>query len=115
VVRPAFVLDDPVSSTPEGYEFIRDLLHSGACEIGAHLQPWDNPPLVEQITDENSYPGNLPFDLEREKLVQLTHSIESNIGVRPRIYKAGRYGVGRATGGILAELGSAIDVGAGAG
>jgi hypothetical protein len=109
-VRPTFVLDYPVSSTPEAYEFIRDLHRSGACEIGAHLQPWDNPPLVEQITDENSYPGNLPFELEREKLVQLTGSIEENIGVRPRVYKAGRYGVGRATARILAELGYEIDV-----
>ena len=96
-VRPTFVLDYPVSSTPEAYEFIRDLHHSGVCEIGAHLQPWDNPPLVEPVTDENSYPGNLPFELEREKLVRLTLSIEQNVGVRPRIYKAGRYGVGRAT------------------
>jgi hypothetical protein len=109
-VRPTFVLDYPVSSTPEAYEFIRDLYRSGTCEIGAHLQPWDNPPLIEQITDENSYPGNLPADLEREKLVQLTRSIEENIGVRPRIYKAGRYGVGNATARILADLGYEIDV-----
>jgi hypothetical protein len=109
-VRPTFVLDYPVSSTPEAYEIIRDFHRSGACEIGAHLQPWDNPPLVEEITDENSYPGNLPFELEREKLARLTRCIESNIGVRPRIYKAGRYGVGRATAGILVELGYEIDV-----
>jgi hypothetical protein len=109
-VKPTFVLDFPVSSTPEGYEFIRNLHRSGACEIGAHLQPWDNPPLVEQTTDENSYPGNLPFELEREKLIRLTRSIEENVGVRPRIYKAGRYGVGRATARILAELGYEIDL-----
>jgi hypothetical protein len=109
-VRPTFVLDYPVSSTPEGYEFIRDLHRSGACEIGAHLQPWDTPPFVEQATDENSYPGNLPHELEREKLTQLTQIIGENIGVRPRIYKAGRYGVGPATAQILAEFGYEIDV-----
>jgi hypothetical protein len=109
-VRPTFVLDYPVSSRPEGYEFIRDLHRNGVCEIGAHLQPWDNPPFVEQITDRNSYPGNLPFEIEREKLVQLTLSIEANLGVRPRIYKAGRYGVGMETPRILAELGYEIDV-----
>jgi hypothetical protein len=109
-VRPTFVLDYPVSSTPEGYEFIRDLHRSGACEIGAHLQPWDTPPLVEQVTDENSYPGNLPYELEREKLTQLTQIIAENIGVRPRIYKAGRYGVGPATAQILADFGYEIDV-----
>src|SRR5437763_14574444 len=111
-VRPSFVRDYPVSSTPEAFEFIRDLHRSGACEIGAHLQPWDNPPLIEQITDENSYPGNLPVELEREKLIHLTHSIETNIGVRPRIYKAGRYGVGRATAGIRAAPGYEIRVSA---
>ena len=89
-VRPTYVLDYPVSSTPEGYEIIRDFYRSGACEIGAHLQPWDNPPFVEPKTDENSYPGNLPFELEREKLVQLSRSIQKNLGTRPRIYKAGR-------------------------
>jgi hypothetical protein len=109
-VRPTFVLDYPVSSTPEGYELIRDLHRSGGCEIGAHLQPWDNPPLVEQPTDENSYPGNLPSELELKKLIELTRRITENLGVRPRIYKAGRYGVGRATAGILAELGYEIDV-----
>jgi hypothetical protein len=109
-VRPTFVLDYPVSSTPDGYEFIRDLHRSGLCEIGAHLQPWDNPPFVEPTTDRNSYPGNLPAALEREKLAHLTGVIAENIGVQPRIYKAGRYGVGHATAGILAELGYEIDV-----
>jgi hypothetical protein len=109
-VRPTLVLDYPVSSIPEGYEVVRELHRSGACEIGAHLQPWDNPPFVEQTTDENSYPGNLPFELEREKLVRLTGAISDNVGVRPRIYKAGRYGVGRGTAAILAELGYEIDV-----
>src|SRR5215468_3716269 len=109
-VRPTYVLDYPVSSTPEAYEVIRDFHRAGACEIGAHLQPWDNPPFVEPKTDENSYPGNLPFELEREKLAQLSRTIQENVGVRPRIYKAGRYGVGRATARILAELGYEIDL-----
>jgi hypothetical protein len=109
-VRPTFVVDYPVSTIPEGYEIIRDFYKSGICEVGAHLQPWDTPPFVEEITDRNSYPGNLAPEVEREKLVRLTAAIAQNIGVQPRIYKAGRYGVGFATPGILAELGYEIDV-----
>ena len=109
-VRPTYVLDYPVSTTREGYEIIRDLYRSGACEIGAHLQPWDNPPFIERKTDENSYPGNLPLELERQKLVLLSRGIEENLGVWPRIYKAGRYGVGHSTARILAELGYEIDL-----
>jgi hypothetical protein len=109
-VRPTFVLDYPVSNTPESYKFVCELYRSGACEVGAHLQPWDTPPLLETTTDQNSFPGNLPAALERDKLVHLTDTIAENVGVRPRIYKAGRYGVGPATAGILAELGYEIDV-----
>jgi hypothetical protein len=109
-IRPTFVLDYPVSTIPEGYEVIRDFYRSGICEVGAHLQPWDTPPFVEEITDRNSYPGNLAPEVEREKLVRLTAAIVENIGVRPRIYKAGRYGFGLATPAILQELGYEIDV-----
>jgi len=108
-VRPTLVLDYPVSTIPEGYEVIRDFYRSGVCEIGAHLQPWDTPPFVEEITDRNSYAGNLAPEVEREKLVRLTAAIVQNIGIQPRIYKAGRYGVGAATPRILAELGYEID------
>jgi hypothetical protein len=108
-IRPTFVVDYPISTIPEGYEVIRDLHQSGACEVGAHLHPWDTPPFVEEITDENSYAGNLPPTVEREKLIRLTAAIVENIGVQPRIYKAGRYGVGSATPRILAELGYEID------
>ena len=54
-------------------------------------------------------PGNLAPEVEREKLVRLTAAIIQNIGIQPRIYKAGRYGVGLATPRILAELGYEID------
>jgi hypothetical protein len=108
-VRPTFVVDYPISTIAEGYEIIRDFYQSGVCEVGAHLHPWDTPPFVEEITDRNSYPGNLAPEVEREKLVRLTAAIVRNIGVQPRIYKAGRYGLGLATPQILAELGYEID------
>jgi hypothetical protein len=109
-VRPTLVLDYPVSSTPEAYELVRELYRTGRCEIGAHLQPWDTPPFVEALTEQNSYPGNLPPEIERQKLACLTAVIGENLGVAPRIYKAGRYGVGAATTSILAELGYEIDL-----
>jgi hypothetical protein len=108
-VKPTLVVDYPVSTIQEGYEIIRDFYQSGSCEVGAHLQPWDTPPFLEEINETNSYAGNLAPEIEREKLVRLTAAIIENIGVRPRIYKAGRYGIGSATPGILAELGYEID------
>jgi len=109
-VRPTYVLDYPVASQPDAYEAILDLIRGARAEIGAHLQPWDTPPILEELSDANSYPGNLPKELERAKLRTLTETIERNLGIRPRVYKAGRYGVGPATAGLLSEFGYEVDV-----
>ncbi|MFQ5783238.1 MAG: polysaccharide deacetylase family protein [Alphaproteobacteria bacterium] len=108
-VRPVYVVDYPIATQEAGYRPLREFCEDGLCEIGAHLHPWVNPPFDEEVSAHNSYPGNLPRGLEREKLRRLTAAIEENFGVRPVTYKAGRYGVGPATGDILAELGYEID------
>jgi hypothetical protein len=77
--------------------------------IGAHLHPWVNPPFDEVVCNINSYPGNLPADLELKKLRCLTETIGEQFGERPVVYKAGRYGVGFNTSSILGELGYEID------
>tara|TARA_R110002167_G_scaffold37298_9_gene116971 strand:- start:1121 stop:1786 length:666 start_codon:yes stop_codon:yes gene_type:complete len=56
------------------------------------------------------YPGNLPEALEREKLRVLSETIQQNFGRPPVAYKAGRYGFGPNTTGILQELGFDIDL-----
>src|SRR3546814_17448376 len=54
--------------------------------------------------------GLLPPDLEHQKLLALTAAIAEAFGTRPVVYKAGRYGVGPATAGILEDLGYLVDV-----
>lgn len=108
-VRPTYVVDHPVASTPSAAAVLRGFLEDGACEIGAHLHPWVNPPDEETVTPFNSYAGNLPADLERRKLTVLTETITQAFGRRPRIYKAGRYGLGPSTPGLLADLGYCVD------
>ena len=58
----------------------------------------------------NSYPGNLPRELEAAKLAALAARIERALGVRPTIYKAGRHGKGPNTEAILEEQGFEIDM-----
>src|SRR3546814_17897114 len=53
--------------------------------------------------------GLLPPDLEHQKLLALTAAIAEAFGTRPVVYKAGRYGVGPATAGILEDLGYLVD------
>lgn len=108
-IVPTYVVDDPVARDPDATAFLRALLAAGTCEIGAHCHPWVNPPDEERVTPANSYPGNLPADLERRKLASLTETISGAFGRRPRVYKAGRYGLGPNTPGILRDLGYAVD------
>ncbi len=108
-LRPTYVVDYPVASQAEGYRPLLELRSADACEIGAHLHPWVNPPHDEVVDNRNSYPGNLPSQLERAKLQRLTDTIAAAFGERPTVYKAGRYGVGPNTSDILADLGYEID------
>lgn len=109
-VRPTYLVDYAVATQPEGYEPIRELLQSGRCEIGTHLQPWENPPFAEELSVRTSFNHNLPAWLQREKLLRLTDAIVENFGVRPISYRAGRYGVGDEIAWILESLGYQIDL-----
>ena len=108
-IIPTYAVDYPVASEPRAFGPLRELLIDGRCEIAAHLHPWVNPPFREEVNEHNSYPGNLPRSLEREKLVQLKGRLEENFAQSPIIYRAGRYGFGIHTAQTLTELGFKID------
>jgi hypothetical protein len=67
------------------------------------------PPSTEEVNARNSYPGNLPEELERAKVRALGAAIEQHLGVRPLVYKAGRYGIGANTARILEAEGYEVD------
>ena len=106
---PTYVVDYPVATTAASVAVLGAFAAEGRCEIGAHLHPWVNPPAEGPIDVRHSYPGNLPAALERRKLISLTEAIASNFGIRPTVYKAGRYGIGAATPAILRELNYKVD------
>lgn len=104
-----WLVDYPVAACPRSAEILRDLMMDGRSAIGTQLHPWVSPPFDEVISTYNSFAGNLPLALERAKLRLLTARIETAFGVRPRLYRAGRYGVGPATLRLLGELGYLAD------
>jgi hypothetical protein len=107
--RPIYLVDYAVASQAEGYGPLREIFDRKGCAIGAHLHPWVNPPFEEAVSEYNSFGGNLPADLEERKLRTLITTINSNFGITPLFFKAGRYGVGRHTMNTLARLGFAVD------
>jgi hypothetical protein len=105
-----YLVDHPIATDPASIDILGPLQEAGTCGIGTQLHPWVNPPFEEEVNRTNSFAGNLPPALERAKLTNLTETIERSFGRRPVMYRAGRYGVGPNTAGILNDLGYEVDV-----
>lgn len=108
-VVPTYVVDYPVASQASGFTPLGEIAQSGRASIGAHMHPWVTPPMTEAVNGRNSFTCNLPAALQRDKLRALVEVITGNFGARPRIYKAGRYGIGRDTLAVLDELEFEVD------
>ncbi len=111
-VRPTYVVDHPIATTDESVAMLGSFHDRGACEIGAHVHPWVNPPVVEEICPRNTYLCNLPRSLQVEKTGVLADAVAAAFGVRPTTYKAGRYGFDYGFAPHLAELGFNTDTSA---
>jgi len=109
-IVPCYVIDYPIASQKEGIDHLKPILDQGKCEIGTHLHPWVNPPFEEEMSWSNMYPGNLGYALELAKMQRITDKIQNSFGVSSKIYKAGRYGVGKNTATIMKKLGYKIDL-----
>lgn len=109
-VAPCYVVDHPIADSDLAVDILGPLLERDACSIGTQLHTWVNPPFAEELTPYNSFCGNLPAELERAKVIALTERIAERFGKRPDIYRAGRYGIGPNSAGILESLGYRLDV-----
>jgi hypothetical protein len=104
-----YMVDYPIATDPVAIDMLREVLADGVSAIGTQLHPWVNPPFDEALTPANSFAGNLPEALEAAKIDALTEAITTAFGTAPRAYRAGRYGIGPATAGLLAARGYALD------
>ena len=106
---PTYVIDYPVASSPAAACYLRGLVDAGRAEFGTHCHPWVTPPYSETVSVFNSFHGNLPPEVEEAKIRSSTEAVSQAFGRPPRIFKAGRYGVGPNTFGILRDLGYTVD------
>jgi phosphatidylinositol alpha-1,6-mannosyltransferase len=108
-VRPIYLVTYPLASEPSAIGALREYQADGLCDIGAQLHPWVTPPVVQGETERFSYPGNLPLDIEREKIRRLVDAIGSRFDTQPTVYKAGRYGFGPNSASLLEQEGFETD------
>ncbi|WP_254602840.1 polysaccharide deacetylase family protein [Sphingomonas bacterium] len=103
------MVDHPIATDPRSVDILTQILRDRRSTIGVQLHAWVTPPFDESLTSVNSYAGNLPPAMEAAKIDAMTHAIQIAFGRTPLAYRAGRYGIGPATLGLLAARGYRID------
>lgn len=108
-VAPNYLVDWPVATSSLAKDILAGPVARGTAEVGVQLHPWVNPPFEEEVSERNSFAGNLPPDIERAKFLRLRDAIAENFGASPQLYRAGRYGFGPETAELLRDAGVGVD------
>ena len=108
-IRPTYFTTYQVIRSDVGARVIRELAGTGRVEIGAHLHPWNTPPMDEPLGSRALMLGNLPPALQRAKLDTLTSLLADRLGAAPVSFRAGRFALRRATARALVDAGYWVD------
>jgi hypothetical protein len=108
-VRPTYFTSYHVAIDPCAAAIMREVGDESRGEIGAHLHPWNTPPLSEPFVPRNSMVKNLPRALQLAKIQTLTATLQKVFGRAPGSFRAGRYGIGSNTVAALVSCGYRVD------
>jgi hypothetical protein len=108
--RPTYLLSPEVIMNDHCVETLRS---TKDCELGTHLHgdligPNEHQgPMASMATDamQSSY----PYEIERQKMVNLTALFATRLGYKPASFRAGRFAAGLNTMKILDELNYKVD------
>jgi hypothetical protein len=106
-VRPTLVVTYPTLEDSASVAVLGTFAERNGVEIGAHCHPWNTPPLASDV--RHSMMSRLNADLNAKKLTVLTERIRFELGVSPRVFRAGRWGFGPSVAKPLCDLGYEID------
>jgi hypothetical protein len=108
-VRATYFTSYQVAKQPWAVDVLRELSDGGRAEIGAHLHPWNNPPIDEPLVPRNTMMKNLPPELQLAKLERLTSQLATVFGAAPIAFRAGRFGLGAEALPALLVCGYRVD------
>jgi hypothetical protein len=108
-ITPTYLLTYPVLENASFVCRLRRLLEVGQCSLGVQLHPWVTPPFEGRQNVASSFAGNLTGELEVAKLSRLVARFIECFGCPPKIFRAGRYGLGPRTPDLLEEFGFDVD------
>ncbi len=106
--RPTYLVNRPPLLEAESVEVLGALAERPEVEIGAHCHPWNTPP-VTATGWAHSMMCTLPTEVNRAKIAEVTDRIETELGVRPTTFRAGRWAFGPTVAKALVAEGYRVD------
>ena len=106
--RPTYLVNRPPLVHGESVRVLGSLASRESVEIGAHCHPWNTPP----FRDEGEHRSMMcvhSHDENRAKLREIRRCLQAELGVEPKVFRAGRWGLGPTVAGPLVEEGFEID------
>jgi hypothetical protein len=107
-IVPTLLVTDPVARHGPHRDLLLRLRREWGAEIGAHLHPWNTPPLQAAAAPEPVSSERMPRELLSAKLQALLQSIAA-MGVTPTAFRMGRYNMGPQLFSLLEGSGIRVD------
>jgi hypothetical protein len=106
-VKPTYLLSPEVMRDDAAAARIAQLARGA--ELGTHLHAEYVGPDLDEEAESSTFQAALAPEIERVKVEALTSLFVHTFGTQPRSFRAGRFGIGGASLGILADLGYTVD------
>lgn len=105
--KPTYLLSPEILRDEGCVDVFRKL--ESTCELGTHLHGEYAEPGAHEPAKTTDFQRDYPPDVERQKLTYLTDLFIRAFGHQPRSFRAGRFGIGPETIGILESLGYSVE------
>jgi hypothetical protein len=106
--RPTYLVNRPPLLDSGAVDVLGKLAATPGVEIGAHCHPWNTPPNTGEGV-EHSMMFRMDAASNQAMIREITNRIQSELGVRPTTFRAGRWGWGRTVAEGLAAEGYRVD------
>jgi hypothetical protein len=105
--KPTYLLSPEVMRDEQSVAALRTI--AGSAELGTHLHGEYAEPGAFEPDVTKEFQRDYPPDVERQKLTYLTDLFIRAFDHQPMSFRAGRFGIGKSSIGILESLGYAVE------
>ena len=106
--RPTYLTNYAPVNNVASVAAMGELAALESVEIGAHCHPWNTPPRTA-VGERHSMMSEDDRETNRAKISSVLDRITSELGVRPRVFRAGRWALSSSVAQALEDLGVSVD------